>query len=65
MEVDEDCFEITKWEVTLFSLSCFVKNRRDNIAYRITTVYGPIYNDKKNEFIKSFMKSIRFEMVLP
>ena len=49
--VDVDCFEVVSWEIKSFSVSVVVKDKVTNLVSRITTVYGPTYDDNKQDFL--------------
>jgi exonuclease III len=51
MGVNDDIFEMINWEVRNFSVSCVVVNKIDKLKSRICTVYGPPYEEKKQEFL--------------
>ena len=51
MGVDADNFDIVDWSVNTFSVSCKVMNKKDGFGSMITTVYGPVYDDKKEDFL--------------
>jgi hypothetical protein len=50
--VDEDVLDVEKWTVRAFSVSCDIVRKRDRVKIRITTTYGPTYEEKKSDFIK-------------
>uniref|UniRef100_A0ACD5T970 Uncharacterized protein n=1 Tax=Avena sativa TaxID=4498 RepID=A0ACD5T970_AVESA len=46
-----DKFDIVAWDIRVFSVSTVVRNKVSGANIRITTVYGPSYDDKKQAFI--------------
>lgn len=51
MRCNSDCFDIERWDIKNFSVSCYAKHKKDNFPYRIVTVYSPSYDEKKYEFL--------------
>ena len=49
--VNCEVFEILSWEIKTFSFSIVVRDKKIDRVCRITTVYGPAYADRKQEFI--------------
>ena len=58
MGVDADNFDIVDWSVNTFSVSCKVMNKKDGFGSMITTVYGPVYDDKKEDFLLELRRSV-------
>jgi hypothetical protein len=48
---NQDAFDLVEWQVKTFCISVVVKFRKDNCVTRITTVYGPAYVDKIDDFL--------------
>jgi hypothetical protein len=49
--INLDLFDTISWEIKNFSLSVVARNKLADIVVRITTVYGSLYEEKKDEFI--------------
>jgi hypothetical protein len=49
--VDSDTFDVEKWEIKEFSVSCMVINKKDGFKGRIVTVYGATDESRKHDFL--------------
>jgi hypothetical protein len=49
--VESDNFDVEKWEIMEFSVSCKVINKKDGFRSRITTVYGDADESRKQDFL--------------
>jgi exonuclease III len=49
--VDYDLFDVISWDIRCFSVSVVLKIKASGIIFRVVTVYGSSYEDKKEAFI--------------
>jgi hypothetical protein len=49
--VDSDIFGVISWEVRCFSVSVVLKIKASGLIFRVVTVYGSSYEEKKEAFI--------------
>jgi hypothetical protein len=58
MGVDGELLEVEGWIIREFSISCEVRCKKDGFKCRITTVYGTVYEDKRQCFIVELFKIV-------
>jgi hypothetical protein len=58
MDVDGELLEVEGWIIREFSISCEVRCKKDGFKCRITTVYGTVYEDKRQCFIDELFKIV-------
>ena len=54
MGVNNNTFEVTSWQNRIYSVSCFAtcKKKMVFLVELLQLVYGPTYEDKKDDFIR-------------
>jgi hypothetical protein len=52
MGVDSDIFVVEKWVVRKFLISCVVVTKKDVSKCCIATIYGPAYEERKQDFFR-------------
>ena len=51
MGCNHDSLVVENWVIKKLSNRCYVTRKQDNFKCRITTIYGPTYDVKKDEFL--------------
>jgi hypothetical protein len=64
MGLDNDVFDVNKWDIREFTIGCEVINRKENFVCNLVTVYESAYEEKKHEFIDE-LHNIYFEIKNP
>ena len=62
--VDTDVFDILDWHIGKFTVSCTVRMKSNLLEFRIITVYGSPYDEKKDDFL-SELRSLFIDKMIP
>jgi hypothetical protein len=46
MGLDNDVFDVSKWDIREFTIGCEVINRKENFVCNLVTVYESAYEEK-------------------
>lgn len=49
--IDLNLFDPIRWNVGLFYVSCDIKNKVDGFSWKFVAVYGPAYENLKQQFL--------------
>ncbi|PNT77763.1 hypothetical protein BRADI_1g68462v3 [Brachypodium distachyon] len=51
LRINLDIFDVIRWDIGNFFVSCEIKNKNDGFAWKFVAIYGPAYDELKQQFI--------------
>ena len=50
--INSSKFDILSWDIRNFCVAMHIRNSCDNLSWRLVTIYGPAYDEHKQEFLE-------------